>query len=74
MNMSYHLNLFRLARAVVPSKKALAARLDRLLDLEDAVAGKLHYQRNGHAEQKGTSFYSVFVTYKLNLKNHELFV
>lgn len=36
--------------------------------------GKLHYCKNGEVEKKNTSFYSVFVCYKMNLSNSELFV
>ena len=36
--------------------------------------GKLHYCKNGEVEKKNTSFYSVFVAYKLGLSNSQLFV
>lgn len=34
--------------------------------------GKLHFERDGNKEVKNTSFYSVFVAYKLNLSNKDL--
>ena len=36
--------------------------------------GKLHYCKNGALEKKNTSFYSVFIAYKMNLSNSKLFV
>ena len=36
--------------------------------------GKLHYCKNGEVEQKNTSFYSVLLSYKMNLSNSQLFV
>jgi len=35
---------------------------------------KLHFKKDGEDEKKHTSFYSVFVAYKLNLSNAKLFV
>jgi hypothetical protein len=35
---------------------------------------KLHYMKNGEDERKNTSFYSVFVAYRMNLTNKQLFV
>ena len=35
---------------------------------------KLHYCRNGEPEKKNTSFYSVFIAYKMKLNNKELFI
>jgi len=34
--------------------------------------GKLHYCKDGEKEKKNTSFYSVFVAYKMNLPNEKL--
>jgi len=36
--------------------------------------GKLHYCRDGEPEKKKTSFYSVFVAYKMDLPNDKLWV
>ena len=36
--------------------------------------GHLHYSKNGEVEKKNTSFYSVFVAYKMNLSQSQLFV
>jgi len=48
------------------------------LDLENiqiiTPKQKLHYQKNGEEEKKNTSFYSVFVAYKMNLTGRQLFV
>ena len=35
---------------------------------------KLHFRKNGEEEKKNTSFYSVFVAYKMNLSTRQLFV
>ena len=35
---------------------------------------KLHFCKDGEAEKKNTSFYSVFVAYKMNFTNEQLFV
>lgn len=35
---------------------------------------KLHFMKNGEDEKKKTSFYSVFVAYKMNLTKKQLFV
>lgn len=35
---------------------------------------KLHYMKDGDTEKRNTSFYSVFVAYKMNLTNSQLFV
>lgn len=36
--------------------------------------GKLHYCKDGETEKRNTSFYSLFVAYKMNLRNDQLFV
>ena len=36
--------------------------------------GHLHFQKEGEKEKKRTSFYSVFVSYKMNLENKDLWV
>ena len=35
---------------------------------------KLHFQKDGNKEEKNTSFYSVFVAYKMNLTAKQMFV
>ena len=35
---------------------------------------KFHYSKDGVKEEKKTSFYSVFVAYKMELKNKDLFL
>jgi hypothetical protein len=49
-----------------------------ILDLDNTQIitpkGKLHYCKDGEKEQKNTSFYSVFVAYKMNLTNKQLYV
>lgn len=34
--------------------------------------GKLHFRKDGEDERPGTSFYSVFVAYRMNLSNLQL--
>ena len=50
----------------------------KIMDLENTQIitpkRQLHYCKDGEVEQKKTSFYSVFVAYKMNLRNNELFV
>ena len=36
--------------------------------------GHLHFEKEGEKEKKRTSFYSVFVSYKMNLENKDLWV
>ena len=47
-----------------------------IMDLENtqiiSPKGKLHYCKDGNEEKKNTSFYSVFVAYKMNLSNKNL--
>jgi hypothetical protein len=49
-----------------------------IMDLENTQIitpkGKLHYCKNGLKEEKKTSFYSVFVAFKMDLSNQNLFV
>tara|TARA_R110000764_G_scaffold158421_1_gene246220 strand:+ start:38 stop:547 length:510 start_codon:yes stop_codon:yes gene_type:complete len=49
----------------------------KILNLEDIQvihpSVKFHYQKSGAKEEKKTSFYSVFVCYKMNLPNQQLF-
>ena len=36
--------------------------------------GHMHYCKDGNTEKKNTSFYSIFVAYKMNLSNSQLFL
>jgi len=49
-----------------------------IMDMENTQIivprGKLHFCKDGEIEKKNTSFYSVFVAYKMNLTNRQLFV
>jgi len=51
---------------------------NEIMDLDNTQIitprGKLHYVKHGEEMKKNTSFYSVFVAYKMNLKNKDLFV
>ena len=49
-----------------------------IMDLEHTQIiipkSKLHFQKDGKKEEKNTSFYSVFVAYKMNLTAKQMFV
>lgn len=63
---------------IMNSMNTFSNYFHEIMDLEHTQIitpkGKLHFCKNGEKEEKKTSFYSVFVAYKMNLPNQQLFV
>lgn len=62
---------------IMSSMNTFSNYFHEIMDLENTQIitprQKLHYCKDGGEEKKNTSFYSVFVAYKMNLANKELY-
>jgi hypothetical protein len=63
---------------IMNSMNTFANYFHEIMDLENTQIitpkQKLHFCKDGEAEKRNTSFYSVFVAYKMNLSNKQLWV